>query len=196
MCPAPVAAVGRSVPRREGVDKVTGRARYTDDIAVPGGALYGRTIRSTIARGVIRSITLDPGFDWSRVVVVTADDIPGDNVVQLIRDDQPVLASRDGEVRHREEPILLLAAPNRDLLEEAAGHIKIAYEPQSPVFEVTQATEVYSTIEIAKGDVAAGEQAAEFVVERTFPGGRPEELYIETQGGHRITPTGAGERVK
>jgi len=165
---------------------VTGRARYTDDIAVPGGALYGRTIRSTIARGVIRSITLDPGFDWSQVVVVTADDIPGDNVVQLIRDDQPVLASRDGEVRHREEPILLLAAPNRELLEEAAGHIRIEYEPQSPVFDVTKATEVYTTIEITKGDVAAGQQAADFVVERTFRVGLQEQLYIEPQGAIAI----------
>ncbi len=184
--PAPVTTVGRSVPRREGVDKVTGRARYTDDIAVPGGALYGRTIRSTIARGVIRSITLDPGFDWSQVVVVTADDIPGDNVVQLIRDDQPVLASRDGEVRHREEPILLLAAPNRELLEEATGHIRIEYEPQSPVFDVTKATEVYTTIEITKGDVAAGQQAADFVVERTFRVGLQEQLYIEPQGAIAI----------
>src|SRR5216684_2397868 len=184
--PAPVTTVGRSVPRREGVDKVTGRARYTDDIAVPGGALYGRTIRSTIARGVIRSITLDPGFDWSQVVVVTADDIPGDNVVQLIRDDQPVLASCDGEVRHREEPILLLAAPNRELLEEATGHIRIEYEPQSPVFDVTKATEVYTTIEITKGDVAAGQQAADFVVERTFRVGLQEQLYIEPQGAIAI----------
>src|SRR6266550_1314859 len=93
--PAPVTAVGRSVPRREGADKVTGRARYTDDIAVPG-AWYGKTVRSTIPRGTIRSITLDPAvFDWSRVVVVTADDIPGENVVQLIRDDQPALAHRE-----------------------------------------------------------------------------------------------------
>jgi hypothetical protein len=40
----------------------------------------------------IRSITLDPAYDWggSGVVLVTADDIPGDNVVHLIRDDQPV----------------------------------------------------------------------------------------------------------
>src|SRR2546430_9560551 len=167
MCPAPVAAVGRSVPRREGVDKVTGRARYTDDIAVPGGPLYGGTIRSTIARGTIRSITLDPGFDWTQVVVVTADDIPGDNVVQLIRDDQPVLARLHGEVRHREEPILLLAAPDRELLEEAAGHVAIAYQPHPPVFEVTKATEVYSTIEIAKGDMSAAEHTADLVGERT-----------------------------
>src|SRR5437667_11395268 len=99
MCTAPGTTVGRSVPRREGVDKVTGRARYTDDIAVPG-AWYGRTIRSTIARGAIRSPTLDPSFDWSRIVVVTADDIPGDNVADLIRAAQPVLAPIRGESRH------------------------------------------------------------------------------------------------
>src|SRR6266496_4333790 len=102
--------VGRSVPRREGAEKVTGRARYTDDLVVPG-AWYGRTIRSTIARGAIRAMAFDPTFDWSSVAVVTAADIPGDNVVQLIRDDQPALAQR--EVRYQEEPILLLAAPER-----------------------------------------------------------------------------------
>jgi len=182
MCPAPVAAVGRSVPRREGVDKVTGRARYTDDIAVPGGAWYGRTIRSTIARGAIRSITLDPAFDWARVVVVTADDIPGDNVVQLIRDDQPVLATKGGEIRHKEEPILLLAAADRSTLEEAASHIRIQYDPAEPVYELEQATEVFSTVDITKGDVATAEREADLVVEREFRVGLQEQLYIEPQG--------------
>jgi len=51
---------------------------------------------STVARGTLRSITLDPGFDWARVVVVTADDIPGENVVQLIRD-EPARAGAAGE---------------------------------------------------------------------------------------------------
>src|SRR5882724_2844989 len=120
-------AVGRPVLRREGGDKVTGRARYTDDLVVPG-AWYGKTIRSTVARGALRSITLDPGFDWSRVVVVTANDIPGENVVQLIRDDQPALARLGGEIRHQAEPILLLAAADRATLEEAASHIAIAYD--------------------------------------------------------------------
>ena len=178
---APV--VGRSVPRREGVDKVTGRARYTDDIAVPGGgAWYGRTIRSAIPRGAIRSITLDPAFDWARVVVVTADDIPGDNVVQLIRDDQPVLATKGGEIRHKEEPILLLAAADRSTLEEAASHIRIQYDPAEPVYELEQATEVFSTVDITKGDVATAEREADLVVEREFSVGLQEQLYIEPQG--------------
>ena len=197
MCPAPVTAVGRSVPRREGADKVMGRARYTDDIAVPG-AWYGRTIRSTIARGAIRSITRDPAFDWSRVVVVTADDIPGDNVVQLIRDDQPILVpARGGEVRHKEEPILLLAAPDRATLDEAASHIRIEYEAAAPVYAIEDATQVFSTVEISKGRVLEDLKDLEGVevVERTFRVGLQEQLYIEPQGAIAIPEAGGTIRI-
>jgi len=199
MCPPPAqpAAVGRSVPRREGADKVTGRARYTDDLVVPG-AWYGRTIRSTIARGRIRSISLDPAFDWSRVVVVTADDIPGDNVVQLIRDDQPILASLGGEIRHREEPILLLAASGRATLDDAAGHIRIEYEVADPIYALERASEVFSTVEISKGKVLEDLKDLEGVevVERTFRVGLQEQLYIEPQGAIAIPwrEHGAGSR--
>jgi len=186
--PPPLApAVGRSVPRREGVDKVTGRARYTDDIVAPG-AWYGRTIRSTVPRGRIRSITLDPAFDWERVVVVTADDIPGENVVHLIRDDQPVLAPKGGEIRHREEPILLLAAADRGTLEEAARHVRIEFETLPPVYALEEATEVFSTVEILKGEVVEDLKDVEDVevVERTFKVGLQEQLYIEPQGAIAI----------
>jgi len=172
--------VGHSVPRHEGADKVVGRARYTDDIPVPG-AWYGRTVRSTIPRGTIRSIVLDPAFDWSKVVVVTADDIPGDNVVHLIRDDQPVLTQKGREIRHKEEPILLLAAADRATLVEAERHIRIEYDTLEPVFDAETAAEVYTTVEITKGDVAA-EQTANIIVTREFKVGLQEQLYIEPQG--------------
>ena len=197
MCPPPApapTAVGRSVPRREGADKVTGRARYTDDIAVPG-AWYGKTIRSTVPRGRIRSITFDPLFDSERVVVVTADDIPGDNVVHLIRDDQPILATRGGEVRHREEPILLLAAPDRGTLEEAASHIKIEYEILEPVYALEKAIEVFSTVEITKGDIATAQRSADFVVQHEFRVGLQEQLYIEPQGTIAIPESGGRIKV-
>ncbi|HYU37600.1 MAG TPA: xanthine dehydrogenase family protein molybdopterin-binding subunit, partial [Gemmatimonadales bacterium] len=193
--PAPVTAVGRSVPRREGADKVTGRARYTDDIAVPG-AWYGKTVRSTIPRGTIRSITLDPAvFDWSRVVVVTADDIPGDNVVQLIRDDQPALAHR--EIRHREEPILLLAAADRATLDQAARHVQIVYDRAEPVLDLERATETYSTIEIRNGKVLEDVEDLKDleVVERTFRVGLQEQLYIEPQGAIAIPEANGAIRI-
>ena len=102
---APV-SVGASVPRIEGFGKVTGRARYVDDLRVPG-MLHGRTVRSTVARGRIRRVELEPAFDWRGVVIADHRDIPGDNVVALISDDQPLLAVE--HIRHAEEPILLLA---------------------------------------------------------------------------------------
>ena len=83
--------VGKSVPRKDGADKVTGRAMYIDDYVTPN-ALYGGTVRSQIARGKLRGIIKDPSFDWSDVIIATAKDIPGDNVVYLIEDDQPLLA--------------------------------------------------------------------------------------------------------
>src|SRR5574341_535406 len=183
-------SVGRSVPRREGADKVTGKARYTDDLAV-AGAWFGKTIRSTVARGLIREVTLDPAFDWSRVTVVTAADIPGDNVVQLIQDDQPVLAER--EIRHREEPILLLAAPDRETLEEAAAHVRIAVAPAEPVLDLAHATEGFARVEIVKGDVDAALGEAEVVVEREFHVGLQEQLYIEPQGAIALPYREKGE---
>jgi CO/xanthine dehydrogenase Mo-binding subunit len=189
-------AVGRPVPRREGADKVTGRARYTDDLAVPH-AWYGKTVRSTIPKGRLRSISFDPGFDWKHVVVVTAADIPGDNVVQLIRDDQPVLVPLGREIRHKEEPILLLAAANREVLTEAASRVRIDYDPAEPVYALDKATEVFSTIEIRKGKVfEVGEVAEDVeVIEREFRVGSQEQLYIEPQGAIAIPEPNGVMRV-
>src|SRR5579862_6426170 len=94
--------VGAPVHRKEGVDKLLGRARYIDDI-VREDMWYGATVRSTIPRGIIRSITFDRQMDWSEFAVVTAADVPGDNHIQLIVADQPCLA--DGIVNHCDEPI-------------------------------------------------------------------------------------------
>ena len=195
MCPSltPATAVGRSVPRREGADKVTGRARYTDDLVIPG-AWYGKTVRSTVPAGRIRSITLDPAFEWSQVVMVTAGDIPGENVVHLIRDDQPVLARPGGEIRHREEPILLLAAADRATLDEASRHIRIEYDRAEPVFELSEATEVYASLEINKGEVVERLEGVE-VVERSFRVGLQEQLYIEPQGFIAIPESNGAIRV-
>jgi CO/xanthine dehydrogenase Mo-binding subunit len=98
--------VGQPVPRKEGRDKVTGRARYVDDLTFPG-MLYGATVRSPAPRGRISRITFGEGIPWDEFVVVTAKDIPGENCVALILLDQPYLA--DGVVNHAEEPIVLLA---------------------------------------------------------------------------------------
>ncbi len=106
---APSVSGGRAVRRREGPEKLTGRAMYTDDLVFPG-AWYGVTVRSTEPHARLLSIERDPAFDWSRVVFVTAADIPGENVVALMSDDQPALVA--DEIRHVAEPVALVAAPD------------------------------------------------------------------------------------
>ncbi len=122
--------VGSSVPRKEGWDKVTGAARYVDDLVLPG-MLHGATVRSNIPRGKIRKITFDPGINWDEFVVVTAKDIPGKNCIVLILDDQPCLAAET--VNHAEEPILLLAHSDRHKLRRAVDAVSIEYDVLPPV---------------------------------------------------------------
>ena len=82
--------IGRSVPRKEGRAKVTGEAIYVDDV-MPAGVLHGVTVRSTVPRGRLLRIDFDPAFPWDDYVVVTAEDIPGTNVVKLIIDRKSVV---------------------------------------------------------------------------------------------------------
>jgi CO/xanthine dehydrogenase Mo-binding subunit len=181
--------IGKSVPRKEGRDKVTGAARYIDDMTMPG-MLYGATVRSQIPRGVIKRISFDPQFEWSEFVVVTAQDIPGKNCIALIGDDQPCLA--DGKVNHPEEPILLLAHADPHLLRKAVDGVSIEYEPLPAVFTIEDSERcseiiwgvdnTLKTFLIAKGDVDSVWARADYIVEGEYTTGAQEQLYIENNG--------------
>src|SRR3989440_1415276 len=125
--------IGKPVPRKEGRAKVTGAARYVDDLAAPG-MLYGATVHSHVPRGRIREITFGEGIPWDEFTVVTARDISGANYVALILNDQPYLA--DTIVNHAEEPILLLAHQDKYLLEEARRRVRVRVEPLPAVFRI------------------------------------------------------------
>ena len=171
--------VGRSPPRKDGADKVTGRARYLDDLNFPN-QLWGRTVRSQVPHGKIRGIVWDPAFDWAGIVRVTAADIPGDNVVHLIEDDQPMLASE--VVRHREEPIALIAGADREKLEEALLHVKVEIEELPPVLDPLLSTHVFKAYRIEQApEGLAAAFAAHRVVEGTYRVGHQEQMYIEPQ---------------
>ena len=181
--------VGMPVPRKEGRDKVTGRAQYIDDIVMPG-MLYGTTVRNTIPRGKIRKITFGDGVAWNEFIVVFAKDIPGANRVALIADDQPYLA--DEIVNHPEEPILLLAHSNRHVLSKAANAVTIEYDPLPALFTIEeserQAEIIWGTDNtfkrflVEKGDVAAVWAKADYIVEGEYTTGAQEQLYIENNG--------------
>ena len=167
--------MGRSVPRREGLDKARGTARYVDDLRFPG-MLHGRTIRTTIPAGEVTAVHLD--FDRAGFTLVDHHDVPGRNVVALIQDDQPFLVER--EVRHTEEPVLLLAHEDRDTL--GAATVRLDYRPSEPVLDPERSTHVFKEVVIAKGDLARGFAEADLVVEGEYRTGRQEHVYVEPQG--------------
>jgi len=174
-------AVGRARAfplRREGPAKLTGTALYTDDMVFPG-AWYGHTVRSTEAHARLIGIDLDQEFDWSKVVFLTAKDIPGDNLVSLIADDQPVLV--ETEIRHYAEPVALIAAPDRDTLREARNRIRLRTEPLPAVFDPLESEQEFAHFTLAKGDIEAGFGEAELVIEGEYRVGHQEQLYIENQ---------------
>jgi xanthine dehydrogenase molybdopterin-binding subunit B len=164
--------------RREGPDKLTGAAKYADDLVFPG-AWIGATIRSTEAHASFVGFDLASDFDWSTVVVVTAADIPGDNIVSLISDDQPVLVPIGGEIQHHAEPLILLAAADREQLRAARRSVKIRSEPLVAIFDPLESEHVFAHYAIDAGDVTAGLAAADIVLEGTYRVGHQEQLYIE-----------------
>ncbi len=187
--PATTRVVGAPVPRKEGVDKLLGRACYVDDIEREG-MWYGATVRSTIPRGIIRSIAFDRSVDWSEFTVVTAADVPGENHIHLITADQPCLA--DGKVNHREEPIVLIAHPDRNKVREAVGAVQIEYDPLPAIFTIEEserqdpivwgADNLIKSFLLEKGDVDSVWAQAAHIVEREYRTGAQEHLYIENNG--------------
>jgi CO/xanthine dehydrogenase Mo-binding subunit len=181
--------VGASVPRKEGGDKVTGRAQYIDDLTMPG-MLYGATVRSRIPRGKIKEISFGTGIPWDEFVIVSAKDIPGKNCIALIVEDQPCLA--DGVVNHPEEPILLLAHANPHVLPKAVDAVEIEYEPLPALFTIEEserqntiiwgADNTFKRYLVEKGDVDSIWQRADFIVEGEYHTGAQEQLYIENNG--------------
>ena len=161
--------------RKDGLEKVTGAAKYIDDLSFPG-LLYARTIRSTIPSGGIAGVALD--FDTAGFTIVDHRDIPGRNIVALIDDDQPCLAERT--VRHVAEPVLVLAHSDRRLL--AAADVRIDYRPTTPNYDPAASAVSFKSIAIDKGTLDAGFSSADIVIEGEYRVGSQEQLYIEPNG--------------
>ena len=188
-------SVGTSPARSDGPAKVNGDARYIDDLAFPD-MLHGVTVRSTIARGRYRGFRLDPDYDWSEIVFADYRDIRGPNEINLIELDQPCLVER--EIRHAEEPVLLMAAPTREQALEAREHVTLVEDPKPAVLDMDTAAAAETVIwgkdnaiarlTIRKGggagcvDRALAENDGARLFEGEYFTGWQEQMYIEPQG--------------
>ena len=189
--------IGRSLPRLEAREKVSGRAEYTHNLSLPG-MLHAKIFRSTIAHGRIKSID-----------VSAAKKVPGVHRVVTIEDiktvipnpyygpafhDQPILAHE--KVRFVGEPVAVVLAADPHVAEQAVQEITAEYEELPAVYDEIEAldskvyvheelkpagtfadlkhltgrkqTNVALDFKLRRGDVEKGFAEAAHVFEHTF----------------------------
>jgi CO/xanthine dehydrogenase Mo-binding subunit len=126
--PEPPAPIGVAVPRRDGVAKVTGAARFTVDVGMPGLA-HAKVLRSPYAHARIRSIDVSAARAHPGVIaVVSAVDLPDVNLIygHAIAD-HPLIAV--DKVRFAGEPVVGVVAEDAVTADEALRLIAVDYEP-------------------------------------------------------------------
>ena len=134
--------VGRSLPRLEAREKVSGRAEYTHLMQLPG-MLHAKIFRSTVAHGRIKSVDTSAARQVPGVYAVyTSED-----VLKVIPDpfygpafhDQPILAV--GKVHYVGEPVAVVLAADPHIAEQAVQQIVADYEELPAVFDEVEAAE-------------------------------------------------------
>lgn len=182
--------IGKTVIRKDAWDKAAGKALYTADIRVEDLS-WGSILRSPHHYARIGEIDPSPALEIPGVLaVLTAEDIPGAKVFGPLIQDQPSLA--DGVVRHLGEPVALVIAEKRQIADRAREMIRVKYQELEPVFDPVAAARpdaprlhpdgnLASELHIEEGDLAAGFEAAEVIIEHTFSLPRISPGYMEPE---------------
>ncbi|MBV6521817.1 MAG: hypothetical protein MNPFHGCM_01961 [Gemmatimonadaceae bacterium] len=186
--------VGRGVPRYDAPDKVTGRAKYTADIRLPG-MLHGKILGSPIAHGIITRIDTSRARALPGVfAVITGADVPDRYYgVSPAREDEKILARE--RVRCVGDEVAAVAAVDEETAERALALIDVEYEelpavldaeaalaPGAPVIHPEHpryAGNVNTRVDWHFGDVERGFAEADHVREQRFTGNRTYQAPME-----------------
>jgi 4-hydroxybenzoyl-CoA reductase alpha subunit len=182
LSPHSSAAVGVSIPRVDAADKVTGRALYTADIALPN-MIHGKILGSPVAHGRLKRVDTTKAKALPGVLaVITGADVPDTTYgVSPARYDEHVLAKQ--KVRHVGDPVAAVAAVDEKTAEQALRLIEAEFEELPAVFDPLAAVaegapqlhdqyarNINTHVEQNFGDVEKGFAESYYVREETFTG--------------------------
>ncbi len=175
----PRAIIGGSMLRSDSVPKVTGEARYVEDMVMPG-MLHGAVLRSPHHHARVISLNTEPATRVPGVVaVLTADDIPGENGLGDYSQDEPVLAPVGATVRMVGAPVALVVAETAASAQAGLAAVEVGYEILPHVFEPEEALRpgavyiagrdnVLTTCEVKHGDLDAAFAASAVIIEAEY----------------------------
>ena len=182
--------VGKSPPRVDAREKVTGKALYTADL-YREGMLYARVKRAEFPHAKILKIDTTRARRLKGVMAIaTAEDIPGEKGFGgVIRDNYPLVWDK---VRYLGDAVAVVAAESETIAEKAVSLIKVEYEELPAVFDPRQALKpgaceihpggnLICHHKTRKGDIGRGFSESDIILERQYSTQRVEHAYIEPE---------------
>src|SRR5262249_6166008 len=196
-------AVGHSFERLDAAEKVTGEARYVDDLYRPG-MLHGAVLGSTHAHARIRAYSLEAAFTIPGVAaIVTGEDFQVPRAGAFCKDEVPLAR---GKTIYLGEPVAAIAANDPEIAWRAARAIEINYEPLPSVLSIDEALagdaplvheDLAKYVKIApsfsqgnvlwqcrveEGDIGSAWAQCDVVVEDVFETAAQHHMYMEPCG--------------
>ena len=173
--------VGKAIPPVDGAAKAKGASRFLQDISVPG-MIHAKMVFGGQPHAEIRSLSLEKARRIDGVVaVVTGKDVPGENRVGLVIDDQPLFA--DQRILYEGDCVAMVGAVSPGVAAYAASQATLTCHRLPPVIGLDEAARLAVEHIVTRGDVNAGRQKSRFVSEQTFWSPVQDHAYMETLGG-------------
>ena len=174
------------------VEKVTGKAIYTDDL-VFDGMLYAKVRRAMIPHGFLTKLDISKAKALPGVVaVLTAEDIPGEHNHGLVIYDWPVMVGIGERVRYVGDALAIVAAETQEIAEQASALIEAEFDLQPVITNPVQARQegvpqihekgnLLKHIKVRKGDMEQGFAESDVILEHTFHTPTTDHAFIEPE---------------
>lgn len=184
--------VGRIQKRPDAIEKVTGEAIFSDDLAFEG-MLFASVHRAGVPHAIVKTIDIEKARQAPGVIsVLTAKDIPGNHYHGLVILDWPVLVDVGERVRYVGDAIAIVAAETQQAAKAAAELVEVTYDLQPVITSAVQSRQPESPvlhangnllkhIKVRKGDPAEGFAKSEIILEHTFNTPSTDHLFMEPE---------------
>jgi len=184
--------VGKLEIRPDAVEKVTGAAIFTDDLQFEN-MLFAAVKRAGVPHAFVKKIDTEKARAVPGVVaVMTATDIPGENIHGLVTLDWPAMVGIGERVRYVGDAIAIVAAETQEAAREAADLVEVEFEVQPVISNAVQAREdgqpqihakgnLLKHIKVRKGDPEIGFAESDLILEHTFHTPATDHLFMEPE---------------
>ncbi|HHT47314.1 MAG TPA: xanthine dehydrogenase family protein [Firmicutes bacterium] len=164
------------------LEKVTGQARFTEDLEIPG-LLYGVAVYSNISKGFVRKVDLEAAQKVPGVKkILLPENIPGRNLLGSHELSHPIISSK---INYFGDAVALIAAESEEIARKAACLVKVDYEEKEGIYTIDEAMEngdlLFNHLQHFHGDIEAGFEKSDVIIDGTYFTPFIDHIYLERE---------------